>query len=79
MAKKRAAQPPTEHLVFPFELVVGDVVIEDGARLEVVGRPTATRNAKAMRAWVRHHGETVQREAVWDAWRKVRVVRSSAA
>ena len=25
------------------------------------------------------YGETVQREAVWEAWRKVRVVRSSAA
>jgi hypothetical protein len=33
MPKKRAARSSAEQLVFPFELAVGDVVLEDGARL----------------------------------------------
>jgi hypothetical protein len=41
VAKKRpASSPQPEQLVFPFELRVGDVIEEDGERLEVVGRPT---------------------------------------
>src|SRR5262245_32546010 len=79
MSRKRSAQPSAEQLVFPFQLQVGDVVREDGARLEVVGRPTAMTGGKMTRAWLRAEGETVQREAVWEAWRKLRIVRSSAA
>jgi hypothetical protein len=31
------------------------------------------------RAWVRREGETGRREMFWDAWRKVPVIRRSAA
>jgi len=81
MRKKRSVRPQAapEQLVFPFQLRVGDVVLEDGARAEVVGPPTVTSGGKATRAWVRREGETTRREAVWEAWRKVRVLRSSAA
>lgn len=65
--------------MFPFDLKVGDIVLEDGERLEVVGRPTATAGGKMTRAWVRRPDETIQREAAWEAWRRLRVVRAPAA
>lgn len=74
MARKRAAEAPDpqpEQLVFPFRLRVGDVVLEDEERFEVVGRPTNAANAKPTRAWLRREGETVQREAIWEEWREV--------
>ena len=80
MARKRPApDPQPEQLVFPFQLRLGDVVLEDGSRAEVVGAPISERSGKTTRAWVQHQGEPIQREAVWDAWRKLRVVRSPAA
>jgi hypothetical protein len=77
----KPAKPNPEQLVFPFfDLRVGDVVLEeDGGRAEVVGRPTNASNGKTTRSWLRREGETVQREAVWEAWRRVRVVRRAAA
>ena len=47
-------------------------------RAEVVGPPAGMRSGKTTRAWVRREGETVQREAVWESWQKVRVVRRAA-
>jgi hypothetical protein len=81
MPKKRPArpQPEPEQLVFPFQLRVGDVVLEDGARAEIVGPPTVVKGGKGTRVWVRRDGETMQRETVWEAWRKVRVLRRTAA
>ena len=55
------------------------MIVEDGARLEVVGRPTGMSGGKMMRALVRRQGEAVQHEAMWEAWRKLRVARPSAA
>jgi hypothetical protein len=79
MARKRPASgPQPEQLVFPFQLRVGDVILEDGVRAEVVGAPSSLKNGKTTRAWLRREGETVQREAVWEAWRTVRVVRRVA-
>jgi hypothetical protein len=53
--------------------------VDDGAHAEVVGRPTAASGGKVTRAMVRREGETIPREAYWEAWRKVRVVRRAAA
>jgi hypothetical protein len=79
MARKRPASgPQPEQLVFPFELRVGDVILEDGVRAEVVGAPSSLKGGKTTRAWLRHEGET-PREAVWEAWLKVRVIRRAAA
>ena len=50
-----------------------------GARLEVVGRPAGMSGGKMMRARVLVLGEAVQHEAVWEAWRKMRVVRTRTA
>ena len=75
----KPAAAAAEQLVLPFALQLGDIVLEDGARLEVVGRPTGVVGGKMTRAWVREEGQTGQREAVWEAWRKVRVVRKPAA
>jgi hypothetical protein len=64
MARKRpSSEPQPEQLVFPFQLREGDVILEDGARAEVVGRPTNATNGKTTRAWLRREGETVEREA----------------
>lgn len=71
-------RPQAEQLVFPFQLRIGDVILDDGARAEVMGRPTNASNGKTTRAWLLREGETVQREAVWEAWRRVRVVRRAA-
>jgi hypothetical protein len=74
MARKRPTNgPQPEQLVFPFQLRLGDVILEEGVRAEVVGRPTNATNGKTTRAWLCREGETVQHEAVWEAWRKVRV------
>jgi hypothetical protein len=80
MARKRPAPgPQPEQLVFPFQLRVGDVILDDGAPAEVVGVPTSMKGGKTTRAWLRRDGESVEREAIWEAWRRVRVVRRSAA
>lgn len=47
-------------------------------RAEVVGAPTGMRSGKSMRAWIRRADETFQREAVREAWQKVRIVRAAA-
>ena len=81
MARKRPAtdpQPQPEQLVFPFQLREGDVILEEGAPAEVVGRPTNASNGKTTRAWLRRAGETVQHEAVREAWRRVRVIPRAA-
>ncbi len=68
MAKKRQPRESRpEQLVFPFQLRVGDVILEDGARLEVVGPPATMRSGKMTRTLVRREGDTVRREAVWEA------------
>jgi hypothetical protein len=59
MVRKRPARDPQpEQLVFPFQLRVGDVILEDGVRTEVVGQPTSMVSGKMTRAWVRREGET---------------------
>jgi hypothetical protein len=64
MARKRPARDPKpEQLVFPFQLRVGDVILEDGVRAEVVDKPSGMSSGKLMRGWLRREGETVQREA----------------
>jgi hypothetical protein len=40
--------------------------------------PKAGPAGKTTGAWICREGESVQRAMVWDAWRKVRVVRKSA-
>jgi len=78
--KRRSPKPPAaEQLVFPLQLRVGDVLLEDGDRLEIVGRPTGGSGGKMTRALVRREGDITPHEAMWEVWRKVRVVRSSAA
>jgi len=76
MARKHPARAPQpEQLVFPFQLRVGDVILEDGARAEIVSAPASMKGGKTTRAWLRRDGETVQREAVWEAWRKIRLIQ----
>jgi hypothetical protein len=66
VAKKRPTRDPQpEQLVFPFELRIGDVILDDGMRAEVTGPPESMKNGKTTRAWVHHEGETVQRAMVW--------------
>jgi len=64
---------------FPIQLRVGDVILEDGDHFEIVGRPTGASGGKMTRALVRREGETTAYEAMWGVWRKLRVVRSTAA
>ena len=71
--------PAPEQLVFPFQLRRGDVVLDDGARLEVVGPPASMSSGKTARVMVRRDGDTSAHPAVWQAWRKLRVIRPSAA
>ena len=79
MAKRRPTRDPQpEQFVFPFELRVGDVILDEGTHSEVVTPPKAGPVGKTTRARVRREGEPVQQEIVWEAWRKVRVVRSAA-
>ena len=66
--------------MFPFTLRVGDVVLDDeGERLEVVERPTSYQRGKLVRAKVRRQALDVQHEVIWEAWRRLRVVRPPAA
>jgi hypothetical protein len=58
---------------------VGDVIDDDTTRAEVVAPTKAGPAGKTTGAWIRREGETVQRAMVWEAWRKVRVVRRVAA
>ena len=82
MAKKRPRpeqpRPEPEQLVFPFQLRVGDVVLEDGERLEVVDRPTGSNQGKLTRVVVRRPPTGVRQETFWEVWRKLRVQRRSA-
>jgi len=81
MAQKRRApdRPQPEQLVLPLQLRIGDVVLEEGTRLEVVERPTTVSAGKLTRVIVRNAALNVRDERHWQAWRKVRVVRRSAA
>jgi hypothetical protein len=56
--------------VFPFELRVGDMIDDDGMRAEVVSPQKTGPAGKTTSAWTRRAGEIVQRQTVWDAWRK---------
>jgi hypothetical protein len=44
-----------------------------------VGLPTETEGTKGILAWVLQEGDTSQDELPWEAWRKVRIVRSHEA
>ena len=77
--KRQPRDPQPEQLIFPSQLQVGDVILEEGTHAEVVGRPTNASNGKTTRAWLRREGESVQHEAVWEAWRKVWMVRRAPA
>jgi len=55
------------------------VVIDGDLRLKVLGHPMSLSNGRMTYVTVRREGETVERDALWETWRKVRVVRSSAA
>jgi hypothetical protein len=80
MARKRPAQnAQPEQLVLPLQLRIGDVVLEEGTRLEVIDRPTTVSGGKLTRVIVRNAALNVRDERHWEAWRKVRVVRHSAA
>jgi len=81
MPRKRPSprRPAAEQLVFPFQLRKGNVVLEDGARLEVVGLPASMRSGKTTRVMVRRDGHTSAHPAVWQAWRKLQVIRPPAA
>jgi hypothetical protein len=81
MTRKREAPagPQPEQLVFPFELRVGDVIEDNGEQAEVVERPTGSSAGKMTRANVRREGASIKQEVLWEAWRKVRVVRRGAA
>jgi hypothetical protein len=72
-------RPVGEQLIFPFQLRKGDVVLEDGARLEVVGPPASLSSGKTTRVMVRRDGDTSAHPAVWQAWRKLQVIRPPAA
>jgi len=71
--------PAIGQLVFPFDLQPGDVVIDGDARLKILGRPMSLSNGRMTHVTVRREDDTVERDAVWQTWRKVRVVRPSAA
>lgn len=77
--KPPARDPEPDQMVFPFLLRVGDIVLDGDAHAEVVSPPKAGPAGKTTRAWVRREGETVQHEVLWDAWRKVKVIRRAAA
>ena len=79
MARKRPARDAhPEQLVLPLQLRVGDVVLDEGVRLEVVDRPTTVSGGKLTRVVVRNAALNVRDERHWEAWRKVRVVRRVA-
>jgi hypothetical protein len=84
MPRKRPARPAdppranAKQLVFPYQLHVGDVILEDGTPAEIVERPTGTSGGKLTRAKVRREGEAAAHEVLWEAWRKVTLVRRAA-
>jgi hypothetical protein len=81
MPRKRAArsEPQPEQLVFPYQLRVGDVIVEDGTLAKVVERPpTGASGGKLTRAKIRREGEAAAHEVLWEAWRKVTLVRRAA-
>lgn len=78
-SKAKKPRADSAQLVFPSQLRVGDVADEEGLRAEVVGPPKAGLAGKTTNMWIRREDETVQRQGVWEAWRKVRVIRRTAA
>lgn len=71
-------QPDDPQLVLPLTLRVGDVIEDGGERFEVIERPVSLSAGKLTRAKLRRVGDGAYvRDAVWEAWRKVR--RVSAA
>ena len=66
-------------LIFPFDLQPGDVVIDGDTRLKVLGRPMSMSGGRITYFRIRREGETVERNVMWQTWRKVRAVRPSAA
>jgi hypothetical protein len=77
--KAEGARPEPEQLVFSVELRVGDVIEDDGSRAEVIERPTASSAGKMTRAWIRREGAAIEQEVLWEAWRRVKVVKRGAA
>jgi len=71
--------PAIGQLVFPFDLQPGDVVVDGDIRLKILGRPMSLSNGRMTYFRVRREGDTVERDAMWETWRKVRVVHPSAA
>src|SRR5262245_10626120 len=67
--QSRKTKSAIEQLVFPFALRVGDVVIEDEGRYEIVGPPANLRGEKLVRALVRPLDGGVNRGGTWDARR----------
>jgi hypothetical protein len=47
-------------------------VLDEGARLEVIDRPTTVSGGKLTRVVVRHAALNVRDERHWEAWRKLR-------
>jgi len=66
-------------LVFPYDLQPGDIVVDGDIRLSIVGRPMSVSGGRMTYARVRRDDETGERDAMWETWRKVRVVRPPAA
>jgi hypothetical protein len=71
--------PAIGQLVFPFDLEPGDVVVDGDIRLKILGHPMSLSNGRITYVTVRREGETIEGDALLETWRKVRVVRSSAA
>src|SRR5262249_2973821 len=71
--------PAIGQLVFPFDLQPGAVVFDGDIRLKILGRPISLSNGRMTYVAVRREDETVERDVMWQTWRKVRVVRSTAA
>jgi len=78
--RRQSPKPPAiGQLVFPFDLQPGDVVVDGDIRLKILGHPTSLSNGRMTYVPVRREGETVERDVLLETWRKVRVVRPSAA
>jgi hypothetical protein len=73
---RRPRQPFPDQLVFPNALRVGDVILDGATRETVVTRPVGISGGLYVTAKIQREGETVAHEAVWEAWRKLRVVRA---
>src|SRR5262249_4929399 len=52
-----SAPQPWTRLRIPLQLLVGDVILEDGDRFEIVGRPTGASSGKLMREQVRRDSQ----------------------